>query len=65
MLFANGAVFFKLQTIGIVALIFKAVVIAVMALRAFEGDFHSRRFGSHVKTPYKKITPPLWVLKRV
>ena len=51
-------VLFQLKTIGIVALIFEAVIITVLALRALERNLHSRRFGSHgSKTPYKKITP--------
>ena len=57
-LFARGAILFQLKTIGIVALIFEAVIITVLALRALERNLHSRRFGSHgSKTPYKKITP--------
>ena len=57
-LLAGGAVLLQLKTIGIVALILEAVVIAVFALRALERYFHSRGFGSHrKKTPYKKITP--------
>lgn len=57
-LFARRAVLLQLETIGIVALIFEAVVITVLALRALERDLHSRGFGSHgTKTPYKKITP--------
>ena len=55
---ARGAVFFQLETVGIVAFIFEAVVVAVLAFRTLERDLHSRRFGSHSsKTPYKKITP--------
>ena len=46
--FANGAVFFELQTIGIVALVLETVVVAVMTLGALERDFHSRGFGSHL-----------------
>ena len=57
-LLADGAVLFQLETVGVVALIFEAVVIAVLALRALERYLHSRGFGSHrKKTPYKKITP--------
>ena len=57
-LLASGAVLLQLKTIGIVALILEAVVIAVFALRTLESDLHSRGFRSHgLKTPYKKITP--------
>ena len=57
-LFANRTVFLQLQTVGIVAFIFKAVVISVLAFGTFKRDFHSRGLGCHLsKTPYKKITP--------
>ncbi len=65
-LFADGAVLFQFETIGIVTFIFKTVVVAVFALRALERDFHSRRFCSHwFKTPYKKINTPLRCVKLV
>ena len=48
-LLADGAVLLELETIGIVALIFEAVVIPVFAFRAFKRDLHSRGFGSHAK----------------
>lgn len=57
-LLARRAVFLQLETVRIVALVFEAVIITVLALRALERDLHSRGFGSHgSKTPYKKITP--------
>lgn len=57
-LFADRAILFQFQTVGIVALILETVVIAVLALGTLERNFSSRRFGSHFKkTPYKKITP--------
>lgn len=46
-LLADGAVLLELETVGVVALIFEAVVISVLAFRTFERDLHSRRFGSH------------------
>lgn len=59
-LFAHGAILFQFETVGVVPLILKAVVISVLALGAFERNLHSRGFGSHcVKTPYKKIAPRL------
>ena len=58
MFFASGAILLELEAIGIVSLILEAVVIAVFAFRALEGDFETRGFNSHgEKTPYKKITP--------
>ena len=48
-LLADGAVLLELETIGIVALVFEAVVIPVFAFRTFKRDLHSRGFGSHAK----------------
>lgn len=62
---AYGAILFEFKTVGIVALILKAVIITVMTLGALERDFHSRGFGSHYKTPYKKITPRFGCVRRV
>ena len=57
-LLADRAIFFEFETVGIVTLVFEAIVIAVFALGALKRDLHSRGFDSHcVKTPYKKITP--------
>ena len=41
-LFADGTILFELETVGIVALIFETVGIAVLALRALERDLRSR-----------------------
>ena len=46
-LFAERTVLFHFKTIGIVALVFETVVIAVFALGALERDLQSRRFNSH------------------
>ena len=48
-LLADGAVLLELETVGVVALIFEAVVIPVLAFRTFKRDLHSRGFGSHAK----------------
>ena len=57
-LLASGAVLLQLKTIGIVALILEAVVIAVFALRALERYFHSRGFGSHRENSIQKNYTP-------
>ena len=55
---ASRAILFDFETIGIIPLVLKAVVIAVFAFRALERNFEPRGFYSHCeKTPYKKITP--------
>ena len=58
---AERAVFVQSQSVGIVLLILNTVVISVFAFRAFKRDFGSCRFGCHIETPYKKITPSLKV----
>ena len=64
--FADGAVLFEFETVGVVALVFEAIVVAVFALGAFKRDLHSRGFDSHCeKTPYKKITPHIWCVQEV
>ena len=61
-LFANGTVFLQLQTVGIVAFIFKAVVISVLAFGTFKRDFHSRGLGCHlVNSITKKLHPAMGV----
>lgn len=64
MLFAEGTVLGNGKSVGVVALILITVVIAVLANSALESYLCSDIcFLSHVeKTPYKKITPPFWVL---
>ena len=64
MLFAEGTVLGNGKSVGVVALILITVVIAVLALRTFKSYLGSYVcFLSHFgKTPYKKITPPFWVL---
>ena len=57
-LFASGAIFFQLKTVGIVALVLEAVVIAVFALGALERYFHSRGFGSHRENSIQKNYTP-------
>ena len=57
-LLASGAVLLQLKTIGIVALILEAVVIAVFALRALERYFHSRGFGCHRENSIQKNYTP-------
>ena len=59
MLFADGAVFFEFETVGIVALVFEAIVVAVFAHGAFERDLHSRGFNSHLceNSIQKNYTP--------
>jgi len=66
-LLAERAVLGNSEPVGVVALIFITVVIAVLALRAFESYFGSYVcFLSHFgKTPYKKITPPFLSAKKV
>ena len=59
--FAERAIFADLDSVGIVLFIFNTVVISVFAFRAFKRDFGSCRFGCHIETPYKKITPSLKV----
>lgn len=54
---ADRAILVKFKTIGIVALVLKAVVVSVFAFRTLKRNLHSRRFRSHAVTPYKKITP--------
>lgn len=63
-LLAERAVLGNSKPVGVVALVFITVVIAVLANRALERYFCSDIcFLSHFgKTPYKKITPPFWVL---
>ena len=46
-LLAGGAVLLQLETVGIVALVFEAVIIAVFAFRALERDLHPCGLGSH------------------
>ena len=64
MLCAEGTVLGNGKSVGVVALILITVVIAVLANSALESYLCSDIcFLSHVeKTPYKKITPPFWVL---
>ena len=64
MLFAVLTVLGNGKSVGVVALILITVVIAVLANSALESYLCSDIcFLSHVeKTPYKKITPPFWVL---
>ena len=62
---AERAVFVQSQSVGIVLLILNTVVISVFAFRAFKRDFGSCRFGRHIETPYKKITPSLKVRKYI
>lgn len=64
MLFAERAIFGNCQPVGVVALVFVTVVVTVLALGAFKRYLCSDiSFFSHLgKTPYKKITPPFWVL---
>lgn len=62
---AERAVFVQSQSVGIVLLILNTVVISVFAFRAFKRDFGSCRFGCHIETPYKKITPYLKVRKYI
>ena len=62
---AERAVFIQSQSVGIVLFIFNTVVISVFAFRAFKRDFGSCRFGCHIETPYKKITPSLKVRKYI
>ena len=54
---ALGAVLGKYESIRIVLLILDAVVVSALAFGAFKRNFGSCRFGCHIKTPYKKITP--------
>ena len=63
-LFAERAVLGNSKPVGVVALVFITVVIAVLANCALERYLSSDIcFLSHFgKTPYKKITPPFWVL---
>jgi len=60
MFFAERAVLRHRKPVGVVALVFITVVIAVLALRTFKSYLGSYVcFLSHFgKTPYKKITPP-------
>jgi len=46
---AKTAVFVELQPVGVVFLIFKRVVIALLALGAGKGDFYSH-FGTSIYT---------------
>lgn len=63
MLLAERTVLVDRQSVGIVLLIFKRIVISVLAFRTLERDLRSCGFSSHIeKTPYKKITPLFQVL---
>lgn len=57
-LFADRAVFFQLETVGVVTLVLEAVVIPVLALGTLERNFHSGGFRCHsLKLHTKKLHP--------
>ena len=63
-LFAERAVLAQNKSVGIVLLVFDAVIVSMLAFGALERDFGSCRFSCHnSKTPYKKITPQIQVRK--
>ena len=57
MLFAERAVLGNHKSVGIVLLVFDAVIVSMLAFGTFKSNFGSCRFDCHNKTPYKKITP--------
>ena len=57
-LFAERAILGHRKPVGVVTLVFIAVVIAVLALGTFKGYFGPYLCFHLRKTPYKKITPP-------
>ena len=54
---AERTVLAENKSIRIVLFVLNAVVVSLLAFGAFKSDFSSCRFGCHIKTPYKKITP--------
>lgn len=58
-LFAERAVLFENETIGIVLLVFIAVVVSLLTLGAFERNLHSRCFSSHIENSITKKLHPL------
>ena len=56
-LLAERAILGKYKSVRIVLFVLNAVVVSLLAFGAFKSDFSSCRFGCHIKTPYKKITP--------
>ena len=66
MLFAERTVFIDVQSVGIVLLILKRIVISILALRAFERDFCSRCFYCHIENSVQKnYTPNFRCVHRV
>ena len=57
-LFAESAILGHRKPVGVVTLVFIAVVIAVLALGTFKGYFGPDLCFHLRKTPYKKITHP-------
>jgi hypothetical protein len=60
-LLAERTILIQRQSVRIILLILKRIIVSVLAFRTFECNFHSRCFRCHIKTPYKKITPLLGV----
>ena len=56
-LLAERAVLAQNKSVGIVLLVLNAVVVSMLAFRAFKRNFGSCRFGCHNQNSIQKITP--------
>lgn len=57
-LFAERAILFENQSVGIVSLIFNGIVVSMLAFGAFERYFGSRCFNCHIENSITKKLHP-------